>query len=32
MADGSSLLNVRILNPFANGDLAPAARNLLASE
>jgi predicted nucleic acid-binding protein len=32
MADGSTLLNVRILNPFADSDLAPAARNLLASD
>ena len=32
MAGGSSLDGVRVLNPFADGDLAPAARSLLASE
>jgi predicted nucleic acid-binding protein len=32
MAGGSSLVGVRVLNPFADGDLAPAARGLLASE
>lgn len=32
MADGSELQGVRILNPFADGGLAPAAEVLLAAE
>ncbi len=32
MAAGSSLHGVRVLNPFAGGSLAPAARSVLTSE
>ena len=32
MADGSALHGVRVLNPFGDGDLAPAALSLLTGE